>query len=68
MAKVIEFYVPQRFRNSLVRSGRRQPGKVIEFCSPARKSARTQLSGEVIDWLLVTKKSSHAVSGDTVLF
>jgi len=37
MAKVIEFYVPKTFR--MVRVSQSQHGKVIEFCSRAKKSA-----------------------------
>jgi len=37
MAKVIEFYVPKNFR--MARVSQSQHGKVIEFCSRAKKSA-----------------------------
>jgi hypothetical protein len=37
MAKVIEFYVPKNFRNAFVHAGQPQPGKLIEFCSQAKK-------------------------------
>jgi hypothetical protein len=39
MAKVIEFYVPTRFRSPLKGTPQVQSGKVIEFCSQTRKSA-----------------------------
>ena len=39
MAKVIEFYVPTILRKPLKGSWRRQRGKIIEFCTQARKSA-----------------------------
>jgi len=39
MAKVIEFFVPSMFRKALTESWRRQHGKIIEFCTQARKSA-----------------------------
>jgi len=39
MAKVIEFYVPRNFRKPLKWSPQVQRGKVIEFCSQAKKSA-----------------------------
>jgi hypothetical protein len=38
-AKVIEFYVPKNFRDPRKPAAEMQFGKVIEFCSPARKSA-----------------------------
>jgi hypothetical protein len=37
MAKVIEFYVPTNFRTRLKRASRRRRGKIIEFCTQARK-------------------------------
>jgi hypothetical protein len=61
MAKVIEFYVPQRVRNSFVRAAQPQPGKVIEFCSHAKKSAQTRPAGGVLEWLLVPKEWNHVV-------
>ena len=39
MAKVIEFYVPQRFKNSRKWVPQRQLGKVIAFHQPVAKSA-----------------------------
>jgi len=51
MAKVIEFYVPKRFRNSLVRARQPQPGKVIQFCSQAKKSNPTRPGDGVLDGL-----------------
>jgi hypothetical protein len=39
MAKVIEFYVPKSFRKPLKWAPQLQCGKVIEFCSQAKKSA-----------------------------
>jgi len=39
MAKVIEFYVPQNFKNSLKWVPQLDLGKVIEFRTPAKKSA-----------------------------
>jgi hypothetical protein len=39
MAKVIEFYVPQKFKNSRKWVPQPQLGKVIEFHPPAAKSA-----------------------------
>jgi len=64
MAKVIEFYVPRCFRNSLVRVGQSQPGKVIEFCSQAKKSSPTRLGGGVLGWLLAATDSNHAVGSE----
>ena len=34
MAKIIEFYVPSKFRNSAAWVPPQQRGKVIEFCLP----------------------------------
>jgi hypothetical protein len=39
MAKVIEFWVPKNFRKPLKWEPPQQGGKVIEFCSQAKKSA-----------------------------
>ncbi len=39
MAKIIEFYVPERFRKKPAWIPREQRGKVIEFPPPERKSA-----------------------------
>jgi hypothetical protein len=39
MAKVIEFYVPKNFRKQLKSAPVLHCGKIIEFCSPAKKSA-----------------------------
>jgi hypothetical protein len=39
MAKVIEFYIPDRFRKKGPWIPPAQRGKVIEFPSPERKSA-----------------------------
>jgi hypothetical protein len=45
IAKVIEFYVPKNFRNTLVRAAQPQPGKAIEFCSQAKISVPTRPAG-----------------------
>ena len=50
MAKVIEFYVPKNFRNAFVRAAQPQPGKVIEFCSQAKKSVPPRPTGRVLGW------------------
>jgi hypothetical protein len=39
MAKVIEFYVPKNFRKPSKSALALHCGKIIEFCSPAKKSA-----------------------------
>jgi hypothetical protein len=52
MARVIEFYVPKTFRNSFVGTVTPQPGKVIEFCSQAKKLVPTRAAGGVLAWLL----------------
>jgi len=39
MAKVIEFYVPMKFRKPLKWAPQLQCGKVIEFCPQTTKSA-----------------------------
>jgi hypothetical protein len=64
MAKVIEFYVPENPRNSFVRVSQPKLGKVIEFCSGARKSAPVQPAGGVLGWLLETTESNRAVGSD----
>ena len=48
MEKVIEFYVPKRFRKRFVRDDQAQSGKVIEFCSRGKAPASIPPSGEVI--------------------
>jgi|RhiMetdeSRZDD1v2_1073273.scaffolds.fasta_scaffold1816610_1 hypothetical protein len=39
MAKVIEFYVPKKFRKPVKWAPQLQLGRVIEFCSMTKKSA-----------------------------
>ena len=39
MAKVIEFYIPTRFRRPLKTAPQAQFGKIVEFCPPTKKSA-----------------------------
>jgi len=40
MARVIEFYIPMNFRRKVASvPSQSQPGKVIEFCRLAKKSA-----------------------------
>jgi hypothetical protein len=39
MAKVIEFYIPTRFRRPLKAAPQVQFGKLVEFCLPTKKSA-----------------------------
>jgi hypothetical protein len=62
MTKVIEFYVPKHFRNSFVRAA--QPGKVIEFCSQAKKSVPTRPAGGVLGWLLEATEPNRAVASE----
>jgi len=64
MAKVIEFYVPKSLRNSFIRVSQPKLGKVIEFCSVARKSAPAQPAGGVLGWLLETTESNRAVGSE----
>jgi hypothetical protein len=46
MAKIIEFYVPSKFRNSAASVPPQQRGKVIEFRLPVKKSDQSyQKSG-----------------------
>jgi hypothetical protein len=39
MAKVIEFYIPNRFQKKMAWAPPQKRGKVIEFCSQVKKSA-----------------------------
>jgi hypothetical protein len=39
MAKIIEFYVPKKFRKPSKQGSGLQDGKVIEFCSGQKKPA-----------------------------
>jgi len=39
MAKVIEFYIPNRFQNKVAWVPPQKRGKVIEFCPLVKKSA-----------------------------
>ena len=64
MAKVIEFYVPKSLRNSFIRVSQPKLGKVIEFCSVARKSVPAQPAGGVLGWLLETTESNRAVGSE----
>jgi hypothetical protein len=61
MAKVIEFYVAMSFRNPFVRAAQPQPGKVIEFCSQAKKSVPPRPAGGVLGRLLAATESDLAV-------
>jgi hypothetical protein len=64
MEKVIEFYVPKRFRKGFVRADQAQPGTVIEFCSRAKVPASIPLSGGVIAWLLSGTVSNPAAGSE----
>jgi len=61
MAKVIEYYMPKNFGKAFVRAAQPQPGKIIEFCSKAKKSVPTPPAGEVLGWLLLATDSDLAV-------
>ena len=65
MAKGIEFYIPKNFRNTFVRAGQPQPGKVIEFCSQSKKSGPTRPAGGVLRWLLAGAESNRAVGSES---
>jgi hypothetical protein len=39
MAKVIEFYIPTRFRRPLKAAAPVELGRIVEFCSHTKKSA-----------------------------
>jgi hypothetical protein len=39
MAKIIEFYIPVRFRRPWKAARQAQSGKLVEFCLPAKQSA-----------------------------
>jgi hypothetical protein len=65
MAKVIEFYVPKNFRNTFVRAGQPQPGKVIELCSQSKQSDPTRPAGGVLGWLLAETESNPAVGSES---
>ena len=64
MEKVIEFYVPKRFRKAFVRADQAQLGKVIEFCSRATAPAPIPPSGGVITWLMSGTGSSPAAGSE----
>jgi hypothetical protein len=64
MAKVIEFYVPKRFRKAFVRADQAQPGKVIDFCSWAKAPASIPPSDGAIAWLLSGTVSSPAAGSE----
>jgi hypothetical protein len=61
MAKVIEFYVPERFRNPSAGAPQPRPGKLIEFYSQAKTSVPTQAAGGVLAWLVAATESDLAV-------
>jgi hypothetical protein len=50
MAKVIDFFVPKRFR--IVHTAQPRPGKLIEFGSRAKKSVPARPTGWALAWLL----------------
>ncbi len=52
MAKMIEFCAPKNFRNPLRDDPQLQGGKIIEFCSAAKKSA-SQVAETI--WVLAHK-------------
>lgn len=60
MAKVIEFYVPKRFRKAFERADQPQPGRVIEFYSRANVPASIPASDGVTAWLLSSTVSNPA--------
>jgi hypothetical protein len=64
MAKLIEFYVPKRFRKAFVRADQTQPGKVIDFCSRAKAPASIPPSGGVNACLLSGTVSSPAAASE----
>jgi hypothetical protein len=64
MAKVIEFCVPKNSRPAFVLAAEPQPGKIIEFCSQAKKSVPPRPAGGVPGWLLEAKESDHAVGSE----
>jgi hypothetical protein len=64
MEKVIEFYVPKRFRKRFVRDDQAQSGEVIEFCPRGKAPASIPPSGEVIAWLLSGTMSGPAAGGE----
>jgi hypothetical protein len=64
MAKVIEFYLAKNFRNPFVRAAQPQPGKVIEFCSEAKKSVPTRTGGEVLAWPLEATEPNRAAGSE----
>jgi hypothetical protein len=39
VAKIIEFYIPKKFKQSMNRVAPKQRGKIIQFVLPAKKSA-----------------------------
>jgi hypothetical protein len=61
MAKVIEFYVPKKFRNPFVRRAKPQPGKLVEFRSQAKTSVPNRPASGVLAWLLAATESDLAV-------
>ena len=62
---MIEFYIPERFRQAFVRADQAQPGKVIEFCSRTKAQASIPPSGGVMAWSLSGTVSRPAVGNES---
>jgi hypothetical protein len=52
MARVIEYYVPNRYTKPVKWTPQVQRGKVIEFCLPSKRSARSKANGTWFGLLL----------------
>jgi hypothetical protein len=64
MAKVIEFYVPERFQKVFACGDQPQPGRVIEFCSGVKPQASTPPSGGAIARRIPGTVSNPAAGGE----
>jgi hypothetical protein len=64
MAKVIEFYVPKNFGSAFVRAAQPPPGKLIEFCSEAKKSGATRPAAGVLAWLVEATEPNRAIGNE----
>ena len=65
MAKLIEFYIPKKVRNTRALGGQPQPGKVIEFCPQSKESGLARPARGVLGWLLAGTESNHAAGSES---
>lgn len=63
MAKVVQFYVPERFQKPVC-GDQHQPGRVIEFCSGVKPQASAPPSGGAFAWRIPGTVSNPAAGSE----